>query len=111
MKSRNDESRGALATRSDQTSEHWRNPQMLANRIKREIPTAAEIEGVDLAEQASAASFISGIQGALRQTKSEVSGKQEEWMQCSGEGPGGGGMDLWCGACAGMTSGEEAEEG
>lgn len=46
----------------------------------------------------------------MRQTKREVSGKQEEWMQrrCRA---GKGGMDLWCGASAGMTSGEEVEEG
>jgi hypothetical protein len=70
------------------------------NRTRRKTSTAQEIQaGLNLAEQANAASFISGIEDALRQvsqTKREVSGKQEEWMQCRGREGRGDGFVVQC---------------
>jgi hypothetical protein len=62
------------------TQGFYRNLRGSQDRIKREIPRAQgeKIKKWIWRMGRKAAGFISGIEGALRQTMREVSGKQEE---------------------------------
>jgi hypothetical protein len=69
-----------------------------------------KFKGLNLAEQANAASFISGIEDALRQVRPSARFRGSKKNGCNAGAGRGGGMDLWCSAGAGMTSGEEEVE-